>query len=266
MKHNTIRWIILVAALLVIGWLCLRHVPKAKAAPLSNGNVNAAVCTTKTGEVYFCSLYIQTFQKLETCGYAVECGGIHSLDQLRFVIATDKLAASLYAGFDFASARITRLKYSMTGYVAYRRDGHIFYTHTARTIRAGEEVITDKDGMTILTRCGNLVQLVPQLTSEVPEPRGVYPPIVATSYPVVAPPQDIPVSAPPFDLTPPTITSPPEPGITPGYTPVYSACCSVGPGPTAPPVKTPEPGEWALLVVGVGLCLLLAKRGPSSRF
>jgi hypothetical protein len=249
MKHDTVRWIILAAALLVIGWLCLRHVPKAKAAQIIAApkiDCDSLACVIPV-------------QKLETCGYAVECGGIHSLDQLKFVIATDKLAASLYAGFDFASARITKLKHSETGYVAYRRDGHIFYTHAARTIRAGEEVITDKNGMTILTRCGNLVQLVPQLTSDVPEPGGIYPPIVVTSYPVVAPPQDIPALPPFVDLTPPIVTSPLETGITSSYTPVYSACCSVGPGPNAPPVKAPEPSEWELLVVGVGLCLLLAK-------
>lgn len=199
--------------------------------------------------------------------YSVIPGGIVSSRELRAAIQSDSVIRSHYSDFHLRSAHVIRLAKKRRAYVSYRLGDRIFWTKKKVTILAGETVLSD--GMHLArARCGNRISDVPMAPTSPAEPGD------GTLNPPVAPrPPDltteslpiVPIWAnSPVPILPP-VTNAPNPPYAPGSPifppPLIPICCGSSPVPplTTPPIATPEPSAWLLLVAGLAAFFLMEK-------
>lgn len=207
--------------------------------------------------------------------YSIIPGGARSRDELARAIENDPVVARHYADFQVARTRVIRLDRSELMYVSYRIGDNVFWTKKPLLLPAGETLLTDGTN-TARTRCGNRLSVTPvapvlpnqprpELMDAAPDlspfatarrpelsllapPLGLIPAPAGTLSPPDLPP-DAPIDALPSPLPPvyfPIIGGggPGAPGV-PGGPPVLP-----------PPVATPEPGTFTLLVAGFALVVL----------
>jgi hypothetical protein len=96
-------------------------------------------------------------------------GGVHSVEELREMVARDPALAAHYAGFKYEKARLTRLKKPELVYLSYRMNGKIFWTGKPLKLAAGEPVLTD-GVITARTKCGNQISVQKQMAVSPEEP------------------------------------------------------------------------------------------------
>ncbi len=82
----------------------------------------------------------------------------------------DRAVARLYAQFDFARARLERLREAREVYVSYRIRDSIFWTHKKIRLPAGEMLLTDGK-IAARAKCGNQISDVakPDISDEEPD-------------------------------------------------------------------------------------------------
>jgi len=228
--------------------------------------------------------------------YSVIPGGVSTREELKQALAHDAVAAAHYSGFHAEAARPIRLEGVRQVYVSYRLGNRIYWTTKKVTLHAGETVLTDGSNF-VRGRCGNRISetpLGPTAPAEPTEPVMNAPiirrdPLDTEDLP--APPPIWTENPTPFFLAmAPPITASPATGSAPFVAPLpFVPCCGGGvsahtpapppappilppgppdqppvepsqpPGPPPPVVPAPEPGVWAMLVVGLAGVLAIAK-------
>jgi hypothetical protein len=192
--------------------------------------------------------------------------GVASAQELKAVLAHDPVASAHYAGFSVANSRIVKVEKTRAVYVSYRLGNQIFWTKNRMLLRRGETLISDGRN-SARTRCGNRISDVAVLPTSAHEP-----PMKMLEQPAEF--KDPQFEENPLDFTPllfagnteplpPGNSFIPPPGSGGSAPPIGLpiGCCGSIP-PTDPPVKpppvtTPEPGTWVLLMFGiVFLCLI----------
>lgn len=182
---------------------------------------------------------------------SVIAGGVHSVTELRHHEADIRKE---FPAFDFDHAQKTRLKHDMFAYVAYKKNGQIFWTTKLIRIKAGEEILTDGKYV-IRARCANGVSILPRT------------PVDPTNQDIglLA---DIPVMAPSIEFSDTLRNVPTMMAALPpseysnwgtesfyyggGYFNNYTTA-----QPTQPTVTVPEPDEIFFVIFGLGLILAL---------
>jgi hypothetical protein len=205
--------------------------------------------------------------------YSIIPGGARSRDELARAIENDPVVARHYADFQVARTRVIRLDRSELMYVSYRIGDSVFWTKKPLLLPAGETLLTDGKN-TARTRCGNrlsVTPVVPVLPNQPrPEALDAAPdlrPFGAARRPelsMLAPPMAL-IPAPTGSLAPPTLaTNEPLDGLPLPIPPVYFPIVGGGgpgtpggPPVLPPPVATPEPGTFTLLLAGLALTVLL---------
>jgi len=177
--------------------------------------------------------------------YSVVNGGVRSREELEAAIQADPLVREHYSGFNVGEARVLRLSAPIHGYVSFRRDGKIYWTHRQLEIRAGERVLSDGK-MLIRARCGNQISIVPMRPTTHFEPK-----LEVLNVPdppqLVSPPSRIDP-----DIYAPSLPSPPKPEVTPP--PFIPPPLIAVPNSHTPLMPiTPEPSTWLLMGTGVAL-------------
>ncbi len=205
--------------------------------------------------------------------YSIIAGGARSREELARAIHNDPVVAHHYADFQVASTRVIRLDRSELMYVSYRIGDSVFWTKKPLLLPAGETLLTDGKN-TARTRCGNRLSATPvaPVLPNQPRPEALdaapdLRPFAAARRPelsMLAPPMAL-IPAPTGSLTPPTLaTNEPLDGLPLPIPPVYfpivgggSPGTPGGPPVLPPPVATPEPGTFTLLLAGLALTVLL---------
>ena len=102
--------------------------------------------------------------------YSVVPGGVRNPGALREAVARDRAVARLYAQFDFARARLERLREAREVYVSYRIRDSIFWTRKKIRLPAGEMLLTDGK-IAARAKCGNQISDVakPDVSGEEPD-------------------------------------------------------------------------------------------------
>ncbi len=200
--------------------------------------------------------------------YSVIPGGVRNPGELRNAVAHDDVVARHYADFDISKVRVTRLSETRALFVSYRIGSRIFWTKNKLTIPAGETVVTDGEH-TARTRCGNRLSEVPvgPVLKEEPAPEAmaipadgalIAAPEALPALPLVAPPTTTIVVP---EHTPGSIFIPPVVPIIPfsssSFTQGVPPCDAATPPP--PPISTPEPSDFLMLVAGFA-CIWLLRR------
>lgn len=211
--------------------------------------------------------------------YSVIPGGVESGAELKTAILRDPVASDHYADFNVAKVRVVRLEQDQLAYVSYRMGDRIFWTSKKVRLPKGETVITDGEHEA-RTRCGNRISETPAqpVSPNEPPPQALLPSQPPQLVSILLPPTiDFPPAPPPaFPPGPPLAPPPTPPGgfIPPPYFPPIGGggspppsvppnhpgppIHSVPPAVPPPPVSVPEPGSFALLLLG--LATLLAVR------
>lgn len=205
--------------------------------------------------------------KVDDCGHAVVCGGIHSLSAYQKILKDNPAVAALYASLGIVHE--DTVAKDTWAYVTYRVGDKFYWTKKKRLIKAGEKIITDGRGA-ILMRCGNLfaLDLGPGSPTLSQEPSGVYPPVEPDAESpadvIPAPPTDI--SSPPVETTEEVPPTPPTGAFVPSPPDGVVGTCCFTPTPftppltTTPPVPTPEPSTGPMLLIGLALVVFLGWR------
>jgi len=198
--------------------------------------------------------------------YSIVPGGVRDAQELQSAASEDPVVARHYSDFRMTQARALRLDHPLSMYVSYRRNNQVFWTKNRMVIPAGEALISDGENLARV-RCGNRLSLVAAKPVAATEPSqeeladpSFVPPLMAHLLPgesigqIPSVPSVLPGSslsnAPLSPLFPPFV-GPGVPPIIPGASPT----------PLSPPISTPEPGSFALVLSGTALVLLLATFG-----
>lgn len=88
--------------------------------------------------------------------HSVVSGGVHSLDDVERVVATDPVVREHYAGVSVARLKVVRTPARRSAYMSYRIGDRVYWTSKKIALAEGEAVLTDGK-TTIRARCGNLV-------------------------------------------------------------------------------------------------------------
>jgi len=196
--------------------------------------------------------------------YSVIPGGVADPRELTAAVAKDPLVARHYSDFELGKAHTIRLERPTPMYVSYRLNDHIYWTHNRMLIPAGETLLSDGENLARV-RCGNRLSAIaaePVSLSEPPRedletPAFIPPLLEETAYDEDS--ESLPV---PLAVLPPLPLLPRGPGLSAGAAPLvfppivpaprnpgHSFIAPPGP-PLPPPVSTPEPAGWELLVAG----------------
>ena len=192
--------------------------------------------------------------------FAVIPGGI-TCDDLATIVA-------IYPTFESTKCKMIKLAADADVYVAYRRNGKMYWTQKKVHLATGEEVVTDGT-LFIRARCGNNFSSTAKKPTEINSPTGA-----ELETPDTEP---IPTPAETSSLTPPSLLTPefsePSPPVETEQPPSveggqgppieypYPPIAITGGGggfpppvePPPPPATTPEPNTFLLL--GSGLCI-----------
>ncbi|MFZ3215758.1 MAG: PEP-CTERM sorting domain-containing protein [Candidatus Acidiferrales bacterium] len=178
-----------------------------------------------------------------------------------------------YADFDLGKARIARLHEARAVFVSYRVGSSIFWTKNRLNLPAGETVVTDGKHIA-RTRCGNRISEVPigPVGKEQPSLEALEVPADGGLLASLESPAELPLAAPPRT----TIAPPEQPSgsiFIPPIVPIFplggspsSPGLPVGPPvgtAPPPPVSTPEPSEFLMLIAGLSFVLLLRRKARS---
>jgi hypothetical protein len=211
--------------------------------------------------------------------YSVLPGGVRSGTELQDALSRDSVAAAHYAGFNAKSTRVIRLASDRQAYVSYRLGNRIYWTAHKVTLHAGETLLSDGQNLA-RTRCGNRLSDSPASPTHPAEPpASLMNAPIAPRFPELAmePSAGDPVwSEIPFTVASlsngPMLDTSPSPNGNPAfpYSPPFSTFVptNLGSGPVGsiapparPPVGTPEPANWQMLLAGLaGIALFLKLR------
>jgi hypothetical protein len=184
--------------------------------------------------------------------------GVASAQELKTALAHDPVAATHYAGFAVASSHLVTVQKDRAVYVSYRRGNRIFWTKNRMWLRRGEKLISDGRN-SARTRCGNRISEVAALPISAEEP----------SEKILDQASE-PFDPSPMDFSPMLLANGPEPVppgsgvLVPPIPPIF--CCGGGGSPTpsgppvVPPLPTPEPETWLLLISGIAFFGLFRKK------
>lgn len=203
--------------------------------------------------------------------YSIIPGGIASVAELRNALAHDPVAATHYAAFDLASARVVQVQEARAVYVSYRKGDDVFWTSKKLRLAVGETLITDGQHIS-RTRCGNQISDEPRLPVSLagdPEPQTLDTPV---PYEIIEPfvasiGGEIGGGGPPANAVPSFALTTAGGGVGgttggPGISavPIIPATGGVFPGAgNPPPISTPEPATLILVPAGFAGALLLRK-------
>lgn len=200
--------------------------------------------------------------------YSIVPGGVRDGRELQRAASSDPVVAQHYADFRLSLARPIRLDHPLAMYVSYRRNNHVFWTRNRMVIPAGETLISDGQNLARV-RCANRLSPIAVKPVAETEPSkedlnepSFVPPLIAEWAPggdiAELPSPGTPANAMP-PITPPgpsTSNTPPPPILPPILIPGVPPFVPLTPGP--PPVVTPEPSSFGLLLAGTLLIWLLA--------
>ena len=198
--------------------------------------------------------------------YSIVPGGVRDAQELQSAASADPVVARHYSDFRMTQARALRLDHPLFMYVSYRHNNQVFWTKNRMVIPAGEALISDGENLARV-RCGNRLSPVAAKPVAATEPSqeelsepSFVPPLMADLLPGESigqipsapsvPPGSSASNAPPSPLFPPF--------VGPGVPPVIAGA---SPTPQSPPVSTPEPDSFALVLSGTAFILLLATFG-----
>jgi hypothetical protein len=196
--------------------------------------------------------------------YSIVPGGVRDRQELQSA-AADPIVAQHYQDFQISRAHTIRLEQPQMMYVSYRRNNQVFWTRNRMLIPAGETLITDGKNLARV-RCANRLSRVAALPVAVTDPAietlnepSFVPPLMAQLLPGEgaelfpgAPAGAIP-GGPVGPKGPGTLAPPSLPPILlPGASPITPNTPII-----PPPVSTPEPGIFVLLVFGTFSAALL---------
>jgi hypothetical protein len=206
--------------------------------------------------------------------YSIVPGGIRDAHELQTAAAGDPVVAQHYSDFRITRARTLRLDHPLAMYVSYRRDNRVFWTKNRMLIPAGETLISDGENLARV-RCANRLSRIAAKPvaetepsrEELSEPMFV-PPLLAqllpgegngifpSAFPLLPPGPSTGSNTPPPPIFPPL--------LPPGVPPFVPTVPVVPP----PPISTPEPSSFILLIVGAAFISLFAslslRRNTSS--
>ncbi|MGH9512146.1 MAG: hypothetical protein ACRD2U_08410 [Terriglobales bacterium] len=235
----------------------------------------------------------ETDASREIYPYSVVPGGVRTPNELQQASAHDPVVGAHYAGFDFRTAKLIKVRQARLVYLSYRIGDKIYWTTKRVSLRKGEDLITDGK-ITARTRCGNRVSELPQKNTSRQEPAiALFDKPVGGNSTRIPFPEDfhsaldsrpaprlstlaLGPASPLFaaDGVPPgtgflPIGSPLAPGGS-GSTNSGGAAGTGGPGPPSAPVSVPEPGALALICAEIFaltmiLCWKVASRNRSNR-
>ena len=207
--------------------------------------------------------------------YSIVPGGVRDARELQSAASRDPVVAKHYSDFRIAAARTVRLEKPLEMYVSYRRNNQVYWTRNRMLVPAGETLISDGENLARV-RCGNRLSAIAAKPVSASEPTKeelnapeFVPPLMADLlpgegvdfFPGVA---DGAIPALPLGPTPGSKTAAPglfPPLLPPGVSPFIPNT------PVIPPVSTPEPGAFTLLVAGAAFVILfvgLALRRSAS--
>ena len=204
--------------------------------------------------------------------YSIVPGGVRDAHELQTAAAGDPVVAQHYSDFRISQARTLRFEHPLAMYVSYRHADRVFWTKNRMLIPAGETLISDGENLARV-RCANRLSRIAvspvaetePTREELSEPVFV-PPLMAQLlpgesngiFPSASPPPPGPTTG--SDTPPPPIF---PPLLPPGVPPVIPGIPVV-----PPPVSTPEPASFILLIVGAALISFFAshslRRNTSS--
>lgn len=210
--------------------------------------------------------------------YSVIPRGVMTSRELQAAIHNDSVVSSHYSNFNVHSAHVIRLAQERQAYVSYRLGDRIFWTKKRVTMHAGETLLTD--GVHLArTRCGNRISDVPVAPTSPAEPADeTMNPPVAPSWPDLTT-KSLPIPPIWMDSPAPILFASgngPYPPSGPGTlflspSPVGSCCGNSSSPPssqplTAPPVVSPEPSAFVLLITGLAAFLIIQFLGSTAPF
>lgn len=267
-----------IAILVAFASFCLHRghaYEAATAASLSHENLDQALSESASLNLTLSS----ATPERSVWPYSVVPGGAQSGTELQDALSRDPVAAAHYAGFNAKSTRVIRLASDRQAFVSYRLGNRIYWTAHKVTLHAGELLLSDGKNLA-RTRCGNRLSESPATPIHpVEPPASVMNAPIAPYFPELAlePLAGDPVWIDsPFTIASlsnrPVLDTSPSPNGNPlfPYSPPFSAFVptnlSSGPvgsivPPAGPPVGTPEPASWQILLAGVaGVALFLKLR------
>jgi len=245
--------LLLVPAVLLVTLFKVRHSHRATAVP------NAAISSLQTNwqTAFDLSASASPESRRAVFPYSVIPGGVRDASELRSAAAKDVVVAEHYSDFRIARAHTIRLDHPTAMFVSYRMNNHVYWTRNRMTIPAGETLLSDGESYARV-RCGNRLSPIAALPVSIAEPPAekletpkFIPPLLANLMPSEE-----------FGgfLLPNTLSGPPAPSpdgpIASGAPPVgFPPILPPGVIPPSgtivtppPPVATPEPGAFTLLL------------------
>jgi PEP-CTERM motif. len=207
--------------------------------------------------------------------YSIVPGGVRDANELETAASNDSVVARHYSDFRIARAHTLRLNRPVAMFVSYRRNNQVYWTRNKMVIPGGETLISDGENLARV-RCANRLSPVAAKpvaatdpsTEELETPVFV-PPLLASLLPgneIGFFPAGAPDGAVPgLPAVPPgpagssgSSGSPGSPVFPPILPPGVSPFTPTTPPTEPPPVVTPEPGTFALLLAGAALVMLFA--------
>ena len=250
--------LLLVPAVLLITLFTLRHLQRAAAVT----NVPVSSLQTNWQSAFDLSASASPESRRAVFPYSVIPGGVRDASELRSAAAKDPVVAEHYSDFRIARAHTIRLDHATAMFVSYRMNNHVYWTRNRMTIPAGETLISDGESYARV-RCGNRLSPMAALPVSIAEPPAekletpdFIPPLLAN----LMPGEEFGAFPLPNTLSGPPAPSPSGPiasGVPPvGFPPILPPG-TIPPGGTIvtppPPVATPEPDAFALLLSGAFL-------------
>jgi hypothetical protein len=104
--------------------------------------------------------------------FSVIRGGVYDAGELQIALATDRVAAGHYAGFDAHKAQREVVARDRQVYVSYRIGDKVFWSKRAFTLREGETLLSDGTH-SVRSRCGNRISDTPRQPVSRFEPRAI---------------------------------------------------------------------------------------------
>jgi hypothetical protein len=204
--------------------------------------------------------------------YSIVPGGVRDAQELQSAASADPVVARHYSDFRMTQARALRLDHPLSMYVSYRHNNQVFWTKNRMVIPAGEALISDGENLARV-RCGNRLSPVaakPVAATEPSQEELTEPSFVPALMADLLPGESIGQipSAPSVPSGSSVSDAPPSPPlfppfVGPGVPPIIPGA---SPTPQSPPVSTPEPDSFALVLSGTAFVLLLATFGlPRNR-